>query len=137
MPRPIEIADLARIRYLGDPQIAPDGRRVAYVVTEIDLEGKRYRSAIWVVNADGSGRTRFTAGTHKDTSPRWSPDGSRLAFLSDRDGVTQLYVMPSDGGEPERITDLKHGVADPVWSPDGAVLARASAQPGDLARYTP
>jgi len=126
MPRPIEIADLARIRYLGDPQIAPDGRRVAYVVTEIVLEEKRYRSAIWVANVDGTGRTRFTAGTHKDTSPRWSPDGSRLAFLSDRDGVTQLYVMPSDGGEPERITDLKHGVADPVWSPDGAWLAFVS-----------
>ncbi|MDI3340033.1 MAG: S9 family peptidase [Sphaerobacter sp.] len=126
MPRPIEIEDLARIRYLGDPQIAPDGQRVAYVVTEVDLEEKCYRSAIWVATADGSERVRFTAGQRKDTSPRWSPDGRRLAFLSDRDGTTQLYVMPSDGGEPERLTDLKYGVADPVWSPDGAWIAFTS-----------
>ncbi|HET9014923.1 MAG TPA: S9 family peptidase [Thermomicrobiaceae bacterium] len=126
MTRPIEIEDLARIRYVGDPRISPDGRRLAYVVTEVDLKGKQYRSAIWLAATDGSERARFTAGTAKDTAPRWSPDGRHLAFLSDRDGNVQLYVMPADGGEPQRLTDLKNGVADPVWSPDGSQLAFSS-----------
>lgn len=126
MPRLIEIEDLARIRYLGDPQITPDGKRVAYVVTEVDLAAKAYRSAIWVAPTNEGKPRRFTTGTTKDTSPRWSPDGTRLAFLSDRDGTTQLYVMPASGGEPERLTDLKHGVTDPVWSPDGAWIAVTS-----------
>lgn len=121
MKRPIEIEDLARIKYLSDPNITPDGTRIAYVVTEIDLPGKRYQSAIWVAAADGTGRQQFTSGRTKDTSPRWSPDGERLAFLSDRDdpGTSQLYVIAANGGEAERITDLKYGVADPVWSPSG------------------
>ena len=126
MTRPIEIEDLARIRYVGDPQISPDGQRVAYVVTEVDLEGKRYRSAIWLATVDDGERTRFSAGAARDTAPRWSPDGHRLAFLSDRDGTVQLYAMPADGGESERLTDLKYGVADPVWSPDGTQLAFSS-----------
>ncbi|HET7037291.1 MAG TPA: S9 family peptidase [Thermomicrobiaceae bacterium] len=127
MPRPIEIEDLARIKYAGEPRISPDGTRVAYVVTEVDLPGKRYQSAIWLANADGTGQPRrFTAGESKDTAPRWSPDGERLAFLSDRDGKNQLYVLALAGGEAVQLTDLKHGVADPAWSPDGGRLLCSS-----------
>lgn len=126
MPRPIEINDLGNIKYVGDPQISPDGSTVAYVVTHADIQAKTYRSAIWLAAADGSWNKRFTHSTAKDTSPRWSPDGTTLAFLSDRSEKTQLYVMPVNGGEPRRITDLKYGVAEPVWSPDGSRIAVTS-----------
>ncbi|HVX28861.1 MAG TPA: S9 family peptidase, partial [Nitrolancea sp.] len=126
MTRVMEIADLGEISYVGDPRISPDGSRIAYVVTEADIAGKKYRSAIWIATTDGSSERRFTSGSHKDSAPRWSPDGSQLAFLSDRSGTTQLYVMPADGGEPRKLSDLKNGVADPVWSPDGSRLAVTS-----------
>ena len=126
MSRVMEIADLGRIKYVGDPRISPDGSRVAYVVTEADIPGKKYRSAIWLAATDGSFERRFTSGSFKDSAPRWSPDGRNLAFLSDRSGTSQLYVMPVDGGEPRKLSDLQNGVADPVWSPDGTKLAVTS-----------
>ena len=87
-----------RFTFVADPQVSPDGATVAFVRTTIDREGNRYRSQVWTVPADGSAPPRrFTAGPH-DTAPRWSPDGERLAFLSDRGGEkAQLYVMSARG----------------------------------------
>lgn len=119
--------DVYELVGVSDPRISPDGATVAYVLTTIDAEENAYRSAIWVVPTDGSARPRrFSHGPKRDTSPRWSPDGGRLAFVSDRegDGGGQLYVIPSDGGEALQITDLgKEGVAEPEWSPDGTAIA--------------
>ncbi|HEX3721207.1 MAG TPA: prolyl oligopeptidase family serine peptidase, partial [Nitrolancea sp.] len=126
MTRTMEINDLGKLKYVGDPRISPDGSQVAYVVTEADIPGKAYHSAIWLAATDGSTNRRFTHGAAKDSAPRWSPDGRKLAFLSDRSGTVQLYVMPSDGGEPQILTDLKNGVADPAWSPDNAHIAVTS-----------
>ncbi|HEX7102379.1 MAG TPA: S9 family peptidase [Nitrolancea sp.] len=126
MTRVMEIDDLGKISYVGDPRISPDGSRVAYVVTQADIAGRKYRSTIWIAATDGSSERRFTSGSHKDSAPRWSPNGRELAFLSDRSGTTQLYAMPADGGEPRQLSDLKNGVADPVWSPDGSKLAITS-----------
>ena len=125
--RAIVAEDLLRIRGVSDPQISPDGNRVAFVVSQASEENDEYTSNIWVVHTAGGSLRRFTVGPRRDFGPRWSLDGTRLAFFSDRElkGKSQLYVMPSDGGEAVRITDLENGVAGvgPVWSPDGSRLA--------------
>lgn len=117
--------DLTRIHSVGDPQIAPDARTVAFVVTTLSEEKDEYLSNIWLVGASGGTPWRFTTGPRRDTAPRWSPDGTRLAFISEREGTKkgQLYVMPAAGGEPIRLTDLRHGVSAPEWAPDGTRLA--------------
>ncbi|HXJ85001.1 MAG TPA: S9 family peptidase [Candidatus Methylomirabilis sp.] len=127
-PRPMTPQDITRIVWVSEPQISPDGRRVAFVATTLSEEKDEYLSQIWVVDAAGGAPRRFTAGPKRDTEPRWSPDGSRLAFISEREAKKkgQLYVMPADGGEPARLTDVKAGVRNPVWSPDGTQLCVVS-----------
>lgn len=77
--------DLTRIRFASDPQLSPDGSRVAFVVTTLSEERDEYLSQIWVVPASGGEPRRFTTGPKRDTSPRWSPDGRWLAFVSERE----------------------------------------------------
>ncbi len=97
--------DLTGILFVTDPQISPDGRRIAFVVTSLSDERDEYLSNIWIVDAAGGAPRRFTAGPRRDVEPRWSPDGTRLAFLSERapEDKLQLYVMPADGGEPTKL----------------------------------
>jgi dipeptidyl aminopeptidase/acylaminoacyl peptidase len=122
--------DVYALTSVGDPRISPDGQSVAYVVTRVDEEANAYRSAIWVTPLDGSAEPRqLTSGARSDHSPRWSPDGRWLAFVSNRDGEDEkkahgeLYVLPADGGEPRRLTEGKEGVDSIAWSPDSGRLA--------------
>jgi dipeptidyl aminopeptidase/acylaminoacyl peptidase len=120
--------DITRIRWVSDPQISPDGRQVAFVVTMLSEEKDQYLSHIWVVDTAGGEPRRFTTGPRRDARPRWSPEGTHLAFISERDpqAKAQLYVMPVHGGEPTRLTDLPNGVGNYLWSPDGSRLAFVS-----------
>jgi dipeptidyl aminopeptidase/acylaminoacyl peptidase len=124
--------DVYALTSVGDPRLSPDGRRVAYVVSRIDEEANAYRTAIWVATLDGSEEPRqFTSGERNDGSPRWSPDGRWLAFVSNRDGEDekkakgQLYLLPANGGEPRRLTDGKESVESIAWSPDSNRIAFA------------
>jgi len=123
--------DVYELTSAGDPRLSPDGRLVAYAVTRIDREESTYRSAIWVVPADGSEEPRqFTSGDRRDGSPRWSPDGKWLAFVSNRDGEEkkakgQLFVMPAHGGESRKLTDGDESVEALAWSPDSTRIAFA------------
>lgn len=120
--------DMTRIRFVSDPQLSPDGRQVAFVVTMLSEDKDEYLSNIWVVDTAGGAPRRFTTGPKRDTALRWSPDGARLAFVSEREAQqkAQLYVMPANGGEPTRLTALPNGVTSPVWSPDNTRLACVS-----------
>jgi dipeptidyl aminopeptidase/acylaminoacyl peptidase len=125
--RPDDVYELTGV---VDPRLHPDGERVAYVVWWIDRESAEYRSAIWLAAVDGSSPPRrLTSGDHRDSSPRWSPDGTRLAFVSNRGTekpLGQLYVLPLEGGEAVKLTDLKDDPADLAWSPDGVRIAFAA-----------
>ncbi|HEY8884445.1 MAG TPA: S9 family peptidase, partial [Chloroflexota bacterium] len=98
--RPLTLDDLAALRGVSDPQISPDGRQVAFVVETLRPETNELRSQIWLVDADVDAAPRpLTAGDKQDSQPRWSPDGQRLAFVSNRTGTAQLWLLPLDGGE--------------------------------------
>ncbi len=123
----ITAQDLYRIAQVSDPQFSPDGRRIAYVQTEMDEKDNVYRSAIWLVPAEGGPPRKFTSGTRRDTCPRWSPDGRWLAFLSTRGAEkakAQVYLMPTDGGEAHCLLEMENGAADLAWSPAGSGPSR-------------
>ncbi len=123
--------DVFELTGVADPRLSPDGTTVAYVVGAVDAKDNDYRGSIWLTPADGSAEPRrFTAGVKHDADPRWSPDGSQLAFTSNREGkAMQLYVMPLAGGEPRRLTSLKEDVTQPEWSPDGSTIAFVARVP--------
>lgn len=118
--RAVEIADLYRFRLVSDLQLSPDGRIVAYALTRLRKEKDDYASNIWLVPSDGSREPRkFTGSSGRDTSPKWSPTGNEIAFVSTRSGSPQIWLIPTDGGEARQLTRVKRGVGEFAWSPDG------------------
>jgi dipeptidyl aminopeptidase/acylaminoacyl peptidase len=124
--------DVYELTGVSDVRLAPDGADVAYVVWAIDGEANDYRQAIWLAATHASRPPRrFTAGPN-DAQPRWSPDGTRLAFVSRREGdKRQLYVIPVAGGEARRLSELKEDVGEPAWSPDGSRIAFTARVPDE------
>lgn len=122
--RRLRFDDLFHLRPPSDARISPDGRRVAFVVTEADESSDENRSRIHVVGTDGGQPEPLTGGP-TDSSPRWSPDGRWLAFVAKRgdDERPQLWLLPTGGGEARRATSAAGGASSPVWSPDGRRLA--------------
>src|SRR2546426_8765426 len=125
--RPITEQDLFRFVWIADPQISPDGSRVAFVRVHVNEKKEGYETEIWMVSTRGEPPLRWTSGP-RDSSPRWSPDGSRLVFARsvDKDGQpqpAQLFVLPMGGGEAWSLTSLPKGAGAPAWSPDGKSVA--------------
>ena len=138
--RPIAETDLFRFAWAADPQVAPDGSRVAFVRVTVDRDKDDYETSIWAVPASGGEPRRLTNGP-RDAWPRWSPDGSRLLFLrrpepeAGKPRPNQIYLLPIAGGEPRSLTDLPEGASGPSWSPDGRSIAFLSGTtPDDLAK---
>jgi dipeptidyl aminopeptidase/acylaminoacyl peptidase len=126
--RPMTIHDLLSAVRVTDPQLSPDGKLVAFVRTTTDASTGQRNADIWVVPADGSAAPRvLIGGARAENTPRWSPDGRRLAFISTRDGAPQVYLADADGANVRQATKLAAGVQPPlVFSPDGATLAFVS-----------
>lgn len=125
--RAFTLEDFYRLKSVGGLRLSPDGKTVAYALTETDLPRAKKQTHLWLVNADGSRARQLTYGEKSERSPVFAPDGRWLAFVSDRDGSDNLYVMSLSGGEARRLTNLSTGVSDPVWSPDGRAIAFASS----------
>jgi dipeptidyl aminopeptidase/acylaminoacyl peptidase len=122
----ITFTDLIHMHRVGEPQISPDGKWVAYTVSTPDLDTNRSSSNIWLVPVAGGASMQLTQSGH-DSSPVWSPDGKTLAFLSSRDGNSQIYLLPLDGGEARELSHLSTGADIVKWSPDGDTLAFTSS----------
>src|ERR1043165_7140770 len=125
---PLKPEQIVEQRGLSEAQISPDGERVAFTVTE-PPKGATRNSNIWIFNTRTRDLRRFTTASKRDYSPRWSPAGQTLAFLTNRDGLTQIYLLAMDGGEAVKLTDSKSGVESLAWSPDGKRIAFTAAEP--------
>jgi len=120
----LTIEDYATMPNVQSPRVSPDGARVAYVVSRADLKRSVYDTDVWLVRADGTGDRRLTSSESGDSDPQWSPDGKRIAFLSDRDGgKNQVWLIDPDGGEPRRLTNEPTALRLFKWSPDGKSIA--------------
>ncbi|HEY0261337.1 MAG TPA: S9 family peptidase, partial [Lacisediminihabitans sp.] len=121
--------DLPLLLSLSAPTVHPDGHRAVVAVSRPDLASDSYVGQLWEVTLDGSGSRRLSRG-HHDTNPRFSPDGSLLAFLrAGLEGPAQLWVMAAAGGEALQLTEAKLGVATYRWSPDSGRIAFTAAVP--------
>jgi dipeptidyl aminopeptidase/acylaminoacyl peptidase len=119
----LTIEDYATMPQPSAPRFAPDGKRIAYVVTRADLDRSAYDSDVWLVNADGTRNVQLTRNPTADFDPQWSPDGTRIAFLSDRGGRNAIYVIDADGGEARRLVEAPSAVRELAWAPDGKSIA--------------
>jgi dipeptidyl aminopeptidase/acylaminoacyl peptidase/pterin-4a-carbinolamine dehydratase len=124
---PVVPESLYDIITIEDPQFSPDGLTLAFVRMQPDVHTNTYRRSIYLVPASGSAPAQAFTRSGQDFSPRWSPDGKQLLFVSARTGRPQLFVMPVAGGEPVQLTWMAGGAAHPCWSPDGKWIAFSSS----------
>ena len=133
--RPLQAADMYRLRDVGAPRISPDGAWIAYTITTIDSVKDSRDSDVWMVNWAGDRTLRLTSSPEDESNPRWSPDNRYLSFVSGRfeSKGGQLWLLDRAGGEASRLSDLKGGVSAYEWSPDGTRIAVVShdADPAD------
>ena len=133
---PLQATDLFDLEIAADPQISPDGRWVVYVRQRADIMTDGRFANLWIVGSDGTGHRPLMTGDFADSSPRWSPDGTRLAFLSNRSGEPQVHVRWMDSGESSAITNLTEPPRSFEWSPDGSQIAFSKLVPQPTPRIS-
>jgi dipeptidyl aminopeptidase/acylaminoacyl peptidase len=116
------VEDLLKVRRVGDPQISPDGTRVAFTIGDVNWDANKVVTQIYVMSTEGGSMKQLTNGSGSATSPRWSPDGKRIAYVTGG----QVWTMESDGDHKDQVTTIATNAAGPVWSPDGKWIAFGS-----------
>jgi dipeptidyl aminopeptidase/acylaminoacyl peptidase len=119
----LQSIDVFQLEYTDDVQISPDGSRIVYVRVSHDIMTDRARRNLWTVNADGTNNRPLRSESKNFSSPRWSPDGTRLAYVSAAEGSPQLYVRWMDTGQTALLTNLVEAPGAIAWSPDGRSIA--------------
>jgi dipeptidyl aminopeptidase/acylaminoacyl peptidase len=136
--RPVRVGDMYRIKNVGGLDLSADGKWAAYTVTTTDSAKDKSDTDVWMTTWDGSQTIRVTSSPDGESSPKFSPDGRYLAFLSSRQGGkgSQLWLLDRQGGEAQRVTDLKTGIREYEWSPDGRRIAMVMSDPEPSADTT-
>ena len=124
--KPFDIWALQRVARISDPQLSPDGSTLAFVVEKVLLSENSKRKHIYTVPVEGGREQQLTFDGKSNTRPRWSPDSSQIAFLSDREGSSQVWMMGGNGDDQERVTNLPTEVSSIQFFPDGKRLLLAS-----------
>jgi dipeptidyl aminopeptidase/acylaminoacyl peptidase len=136
----LTIDHILAMESVGDPQLSPDGKWIAYTVTRNDLEEDKRRTQIWMVSSEGGEPIPMTAPDGSASTPRWSPDSRYLAFKASRgeNGKSQVWRLNRLGGEAVQLTDVKQGIDDYAWSPDSSrlLLTITDPRPADLTEDT-
>jgi dipeptidyl aminopeptidase/acylaminoacyl peptidase len=129
--RPLKVDDIYNLREVRDPQRSPDGKWVAYTVTTAVKDTDKNNTDVWMVSWDGRQDIQLTSTPDGESSPRWSPDGKYLSFVSSRQGAKkgQIWLLNRAGGEAIKLTDIKAGVSDYAWSPDSKRLVLVVEDP--------
>jgi len=119
----LDYLDVFHLEWISDPQISADGQKIIYARNYNDVMTDQRLSNLWIVNFDGSDPRPLTTGNQSDTAPRWSPDGKKILYKSNKDGTTQLYLRWLDNGAEAKLTNLKKSIGNASWSPDGKWIA--------------
>jgi len=123
-PHPFGVHDMVRMQRVGDPVPSPDGQWVVFTVRAWDPDANKATTNLWLASVDGSKLRQLTSARHvSDSSPTWSPDGSTIAFASNRSGSRQIWAIRLDGGEARQLTSFPIDVENPKWSPAGTHIA--------------
>ncbi|MGH9856782.1 MAG: TolB family protein, partial [Acidobacteriota bacterium] len=134
----LTIDDFEKFQNVENPRCSQDGKWIAYTVSGSDSTADKRRSSIWMVSWDGARNVRLTYGDG-DNSPRWSPDGKHLAFLSARpeEGKTQVWLLDRRGGEARQLTKVSEEIEEYAWSPDGKRLVLVMRESTDSEKPKP
>jgi dipeptidyl aminopeptidase/acylaminoacyl peptidase len=129
LPRVAPTVDqILSLKRAGSPEISPDGRWVAYTVRETNWDDNAYETEIWLADATTGATRQLTNAKKSSQSPAWSPDGSKLAFTSDRTDKRQIFLISPRGGEADALTSIEDGVGSFAWSPDGKTIAYTATE---------
>lgn len=130
--RSLQVDDLFQLKRVADPQISPDGKWVAFTVSQMNLEKDKSDTDLYMISTQGGEPRRLTTSPEPETRPRWSPDNRYLAFLSGREGKkNQVWLLDRQGGEAQKLTSMKGSISSFTWSPDSRRLALVMRDPKD------